>query len=423
MPKERKSCSQWLNESKEFQVLKDNLLFCKACGKSFKCEKKSHLTQHQISNLHKLNVNKGLRQTTVQGSSVDTSRSFNTDLCNALMAANIPWTKLSMPKLKEFLEKYCGRSIPNESNLTRCYEETIKNIQNEIGNSDIWICVDESTDRTGRYIANLVIGKLSDTEPGKPYLLASKPLITTNSTTVSRFINDSLGILWPNGLKYNRVKLLVSDAAAYMLKCGRDLKIFYPDLIHFTCLAHGLNLVCETIRNNFENINGLISNVKKVFLKAPLRVQHYKNALPDVPLPPEPILTRWGTWLKAAIFYADHFDEIKEVVLGLEATALCVEKAVFYFNCPNIKDQLIYIKANFKILIESINKLEAVGVPLTDSLAIVEKVINTLEQSGGEVANLALQKLKATINKNPGFVTLMGIKRTPYRSGEEKRGK
>lgn len=111
-----------------------------------------------------------------------------------------------------------------------------------------------------------------------------------------------LGILWPSGIKYNNVKLFLSDGAAYMLKCGRDLKIFYPDLCHFTCLAHGLNLVAETVRGNFENVDALIANTKKVFLKAPLRVQRYKDILPNVPLPPEPVLTRWGTWLEAAFF-------------------------------------------------------------------------------------------------------------------------
>lgn len=98
-----------------------------------------------------------------------------------------------------------------------------------------------------------------------------------------------------------------------MLKCGRDLKNFYPDVIHLTCLAHAINLVAETVRNNFEQVDALISNVKKVFLKAPLRIQYYKEHLPDLPLPPQPVLTRWGTWLEAALFYADHFEEIKSV--------------------------------------------------------------------------------------------------------------
>ena len=53
---------------------------------------------------------------------------------------------------------------------------------------------------------------------------------------------------------------------------------------------------------------------QKVFLKAPLRVKTYKEKLPGVPLPPQPILIRWGTWLNAALFYTEHFLDIKEVI-------------------------------------------------------------------------------------------------------------
>jgi hypothetical protein len=53
-----------------------------------------------------------------------------------------------------------------------------------------------------------------------------------------------------------------------------------------------------------------------VFLKAPTRVQRYRELLPEKPLPPEPILTRWGTWLNAALFYNENFDSIKEVKLS-----------------------------------------------------------------------------------------------------------
>ncbi|CAH0563087.1 unnamed protein product [Brassicogethes aeneus] len=35
--------------------------------------------------------------------------------------------------------------------------------------------------------------------------------------------------------------------------------------------------------------------------------------LPDVPMPPAPVLTRWGTWLEAAFFYADNFEGVKNV--------------------------------------------------------------------------------------------------------------
>jgi hypothetical protein len=78
-------------------------------------------------------------------------------------------------------------------------------------------------------------------------------------------------------------------------------------------LAHALHRVCEVICEEYINVNALISNTKKIFLKAPIRVECYKELLSNVPLPPESIITRWVTWLQAAVFYCEHFDSIKQV--------------------------------------------------------------------------------------------------------------
>jgi hypothetical protein len=43
-------------------------------------------------------------------------------------------------------------------------------------------------------------------------------------------INSILAILWPDGIQYDRVRVLYYDAAAYMVKAGHSLKIFYPNL-------------------------------------------------------------------------------------------------------------------------------------------------------------------------------------------------
>lgn len=102
-----------------------------------------------------------------------------------------------------------------------------------------------------------------------------------------------------------------------MIKAGHNLKIFYKNLIHLTCLVHGLNRVAETIRVSFPLVNDLIANVKKIFIKAALRVQFYKENLPGVPLPPEPVVTRWGTWIRAAIFYANNFQKLKGLILQM----------------------------------------------------------------------------------------------------------
>jgi hypothetical protein len=86
-------------------------------------------------------------------------------------------------------------------------------------------------------IAKLVAGKLDTEVPSSPHLICSKVLHHTNYSTVSRFVNDGLKMLWPTGVHEEKVLILFSDTAAQMLKA------FCPNLIHFTRLDHGLQHV------------------------------------------------------------------------------------------------------------------------------------------------------------------------------------
>jgi len=61
---------------------------------------------------------------------------------------------------------------------------------------------------------------------------------------------------------------------------------------------------CWKIRGIFKKVE-LISNAKKVFL------QIFKDKAPAVALPLTPVISRWGTWLDLAIYYADHLTDIR----------------------------------------------------------------------------------------------------------------
>jgi hypothetical protein len=81
----------------------------------------------------------------------------------------------------------------------------------------------------------------------------------TNHSTVARFVKDGLKELWPQEAG-GKVLVLYSDAAAYMLKASTALKAFYQNLIHFSCMAHGLLRGEEEVRSNFPVVNKLISS-------------------------------------------------------------------------------------------------------------------------------------------------------------------
>ncbi|VVC30206.1 Hypothetical protein CINCED_3A011907 [Cinara cedri] len=78
-----------------------------------------------------------------------------------------------------------------------------------------------------------------------------------------------------------------ADVAPYMVKCGKSLNALYSKMIHVTCAAHGLHRTCEEI---------------------------FKTHVPNIPLPPESVITRWGTWLNASIYYCEYYKEIYEIV-------------------------------------------------------------------------------------------------------------
>lgn len=195
---------------------------------------------------------------------------FSEDLCLALISADIPFFKLKNSVLNEFLSKYTNRNILDESTLRKnyldlCYQNTLQKLKEHISDNYVYLVVDETTDVRGNYVANLLIGKLSSHEAGYPFLLASKILDKTNHDTICRFINSSLKI-FPNdsGIE-NRVLLLLTDAASYMIKAGKLLKTFYKNLIHVTCIAHALNLIAEKVRDSFPELNSLINQGKKSF--------------------------------------------------------------------------------------------------------------------------------------------------------------
>lgn len=217
------------------------------------------------------------------------------ELCKTFMAANIPWKKLQNMHLKTFLESNLGIMIPDESTLRKnymddCFEGVLTQIQADLEGAPVWIGMDETTDRMGRYVGNVMVGKLDNQGYHHPYLINCAFLDKCDSSVVARLINDTMKMI-PN-FDPDQAKVLVSDATPYMVKAGKDLKVFYPSLVHVTCIAHAFHRICKKVRETFNDVNSLISCMKKIFLKAPSRRCIYKQSYPNLPFPPEPIVTR-----------------------------------------------------------------------------------------------------------------------------------
>lgn len=169
-------------------------------------------------------------------------------------------------------------------------KSNIYKVKERLVGKDLFIMVEETTDRCARAMTAILCGPLDGKFLERPLLIELLDVESANNENIQQAITGALFKVLGNDLDYSKIRLLLTDGAAYCLKAGRGLKQMFPNLLHLTCLAHGLNRVAETVRYENPLVDQLIAEVKKIFVKAPGR----KKALAaagQVPVP-EPILTR-----------------------------------------------------------------------------------------------------------------------------------
>ena len=382
---------------------------CKVCNSNLGDDKsapqKSQVEQHIKTAKHQHNLQLKLPK---QGMIKFTSNEENTfymDLCELFVSNDIAITKLNNDNFRLFFKKHFKVILPEESTLRKnylpkIYEKMLNEIRSNLLNEKIWVSIDETTNASGKAIGNVVVGALKN-EPSKCFLLACEILEQTNHSAINQLFNNAMILLYETHIKYGNVLLLVTDAARYMVKAGNAIKNSYPNMIHLTCVVHGLNRVAEQIRINYPLVNKLISNVKKIYCKAPSRISKFKLKGPQTPLPPQPVITRWGTWLEAAIYYCENFNLIKDLVNDLdidEADSIKITQNLF--KSPELRSNLAFISANFSGLASAMKQLEKRNLKLENSIDLIEKQFNSIMKSK---ENNITSKFIDVLRRNNGY--------------------
>lgn len=118
-----------------------------------------------------------------------------------------------------------------------------------------------------------------------------------------------------------------------------------------------------------------------------------------MPLPPQPVITRWGTWLSAVSYYVKYFNEINLVLSCLRSSeAASIKKAKNILNKPNIKTDLDYIDEHFKIIEIALKRLQERDISIIDAFEIFDEVRTVINWS----SSLPIQnKMEAVMARNP----------------------
>lgn len=419
---------KWLKEfntksEDPFKVTESGQFFCKACEDAFSWGRKSELVQHSKSQRHKKNLQLKAKRSHTQAQLEDLqpkqakmskSDRLGKELGEAFLAAGIPWLKLENLRLRGFLESNLGITIPSETTMRKrflddIYEESLTSIKNLLDGHPLWISVDETTDVKGRHVAIVLVGRLDNEKYHQPHVVNIAFMEKTNSDTIAQLINDTIRGLFPQ-FEADLLKLFLTDGAPYCLRAGQNLKVFYPELQRITCIAHGIHRVAEEVREMFPAVNELISSVKKIFKKAPSRVALWKECCPDLPLPPDPVITRQGSWIQTALYYASNLGGVCQIIKQLDSDeAEAIRHGQEIVRNASLEAELAFIKCHLYFILDNITKLERAGLPLTEGLRILDDTTNCLNSIPGQRGKQLQQKMRSVLEKNPSLSTFQSI--------------
>lgn len=340
---------------------------------------------------------------------------FDMELCDALLSANVPLHKISDFKLRTFLEKYTGVNLPTERMLREqyvdnVYRRVVHDIRTAVGQHKIWVSVDETCDARGRSVANVVVGIMMTGSPGRAYLLHSEETdAATDAPTVRRMFDRAMLVLWHGDIYYDRVLLFLTDATPRMIEVAGLLRTDYPKMVHVTCVARGLIGIAEDVRNRFNTVDDLMTDVSKIVRKSPSSRMLFRTVAPGTRPPPDPLADRVG-WLDAAVYYFENYDKIVRFVNVLEETETAnVQNAKLCLAQVRLHTYLMYIQRNYGTLPGAIGRLEDRNVPLAESLGIVDRVAATFANLEGPYTDGISDALVKTLRENGGLIVLRKI--------------
>ena len=146
-------------------------------------------------------------------------------------------------QLLPFFKKHFreGSAIPQAPTLCQIYLSNVFDkhfslLQNYFNQKPVAIIMDETTDDCSRSVVNTLFSFRQNTK-----LVSVDFLDHVNNSTMGVTL---LTILTNYNIPYSLPRLFLSDSAAYMKKCYREvLKPIMSQLIHMPCLAHIINLI------------------------------------------------------------------------------------------------------------------------------------------------------------------------------------
>lgn len=338
----------------EFQLSPTNELFCKTCEVPVNCDRRSSVLKHRDTARHtKISAQSSSASQLFLSCATGIHKDFTNKVVSAFLSANIPLYKVNNEKLRALFSDI-GHPLPS---LTTCRsrvkllaDSELRRIKDIVADKKVYIVIDES-EISGKQYFNTLVGNIE--EPDKIFLFDCRVCNTkSDHHYVVHLVDDVIKSL---EIDRHSFVLLLSDAARYMTAAGSLLKVLYPEMLHVTCVAHLFHNCAQKVRGHFNNVDKLIASVKAAIVKNKSRKEMFRS----IGLPPDTIVTRWASWLNAALYYADNLPAVRAIVDEFGGDGVLVNRAKEAVSDHDLPRDLMSISRDYKCLVEYVLKAES----------------------------------------------------------------
>ena len=116
--------------------------------------------------------------------------------------------------------------------------------------------------------------------------------------------------------------------------------------------------------HQFKNIDEIIATIKAATIKNKDRKKDFHDA--GLPSPPDPVITRWATWLRAALFHSENLQAVRTIVNNWTSAGLLVIRPKDAINVGDLVPDLGKIN-QYQTLAANVDFLEGSACTITEA--------------------------------------------------------
>ena len=147
------------------------------------------------------------------------------------------------------------------------------------------------------------------------------------------------------------------------------------------------------MRAYFKNIDEIIATIKAATIKNKDRKKDFHDA--GLPFPPDPVITRWATWIRAVLYYSENLPAVRTVVNNWTSADLLVSRAKDAINVEDLVPDSVKIN-QYRTLAANVEFCMAFVKNIIDSLLMYSTVAITTR----DVEAVIFQTLSLPPTKN-----------------------